>query len=505
MSEPTSCGLFRSSQGGGGPARVRSPVSGVSWSGTRAAMVGDGRFVSGVASGDPTSTSLVLWARVDGPPAPVAWTLTDDDDVVRASGVVRPDDAGVVRVEVDGLRPGNIYRYWFSTARGDGHEEARSPVGRTKTLAARPASIRLGVACCARWPSGEFTGYRALAERDLDLVVHLGDYIYEDGEGGARGAHDPPHECLALEDYDRRYAQYRSDADLQALHAAAPWMATLDDHEIDDNVARFGPTGRSSGTGVDPERRRAGVEAHARWMPQRTHGNGPTPRDRYVAMGDLCDLVLVDTRLGGRQGQVGDGGPAAQPTGAQSPQLLTDGQWEWLDDVVGRSTATWILLASQVQVAPLRLGWWPARSDGGRWPFRIAPVVNPDQWDGYPTERQRLIDLLDRHDRHDVVILSGDLHGRFVTSIRRPGRPDLAEVTTPSISAPTFGSMLDARLPVPSPWTARWIEMINPHIEHLDLHQHGSTVIDVDADTIRMTDAVRPDAWEWTLYRRPAR
>jgi alkaline phosphatase D len=240
-------------------------------------------------------------------------------------------------------------------------------------------------------------------------------------------------------------------------------------------------------------------------MPQRTHGNGPTPRDRHVALGQLCDLVLVDTRLGGREPQVGDGGAAAGPTAAESPRLLTDGQWEWLDDVIGRSTAPWILLASQVQVAPLRLGWWPTRSGSGRRPWRIAPVVNPDQWDGYPTERQRLIDLLDRHDRDDVVILSGDLHGRFATSIRRPGRPDIAEVTTPSISAPTFGSMLDARLPVPSRWTARWIKAINPHIDHFDLHHHGSTVVDVDADTIRMTDTLRPDAWNWTLRRRRPR
>jgi alkaline phosphatase D len=467
-------------------------------------MVG-GRFTSGVASGDPTSTSLVLWARVEGAPVPVGWTITDDVGAVQAMGVARPDERGVVRAEADGLRPGTDYRYWFTTDPVDGDDRSRSPVGRTRTLATRPGSIRLGVACCARWPSGEFTGYRALAARDVDLVVHLGDYIYEDGQGGDRGPHDPAHECLTPDDYDRRYAQYRSDPDLQALHAAAPWVATLDDHEIDDNVARFGPAGRPSAAGVDPERRVAGSDAHARWMPQRTHGNGPTPRDRHVAIGQLCDLLLVDTRLGGRQAQVGDGGPAVEQTAAQSPRLLTDDQWEWLDAIVGRSTASWILLASQVQVAPLRLGWRPTRSGSGRWPCRIASIVNPDQWDGYPGERQRLIELLDRHDRDDVLILSGDLHGRFATSLRRPGRPDLAEVTTPSISAPTFASMLDARLAVPSRWTVRWIEMINPQIHHLDLYHHGSTLVDVDADMIRLTDALRPDAWEWTLHRRPPR
>jgi alkaline phosphatase D len=460
------------------------------------------RFVSGVASGDPTTTSLVLWARVEGSPGAVTWTIADGHDVA-ASGEVEPDERGVVRAEVGGLLPGTPYRYWFTS---DGDTANTSAIGRTKTLAARPTSVRLGIACCARRPSGEFTGYRALVERDVDLVVHLGDYVYEDGAGGDRGAHEPPHECTTLDDYDRRYEQYRDDVDLGALHAAAPWVATLDDHEIDDNVARFNPTGRSSGTaGVDPERRRAGAEAHARWMPQRTHGNGPTPRDRHVAIGELCDLVLIDTRLGGREAQVGDGGPTVEPDASESPQLLSDDQWAWLDEIVGRSTAAWIIIGSQVQVAPLRLGWWPTRSGSGRRPFRLAPLVNPDQWDGYPEERRRLIELLDRHDRDDVVILSGDLHGRFATTIRRPGRPDLVEVTTPSISAPTFGSMLDARLPIPSRWTARWIELINPHIRHLDLHHHGSTVVDVDADTIRISDAVRPDSFALTSFRRNRR
>ena len=460
-----------------------------------------GRFVSGVASGDPTTTSLVLWARVDGDGAPVTWTVANGDGTVEATGRTRPDERGVVRVEVDGLRPGVAYRYWFAIADGAESDE-RSVVGRTRTLAVRPTSVRLGIVCCARWPSGEFSGYRALVDRDVDLVVHLGDYIYEDGDGGDRGDHDPPHECVALDDYDRRYAQYRGDADLQALHAAAPWVATLDDHELDADVSRFRSSGRTSAGGVDPERRRAGIEANTRWMPQKTHGNGPTPHDRHVAFGDLCDLVLVDTRYGGREAPVGDGGPAVEPTDAGSPRMLSDEQWEWLDEIIGRSTASWIILGSQVQVSPLRLGWWPTRSGSGRLPFRLAPIVNPDQWDGYPAERSRLIDLLDRHGRDDIVILSGDLHGRFATSLRRHGRPDVAEVTTPSISAPTFGSMLDARLPIPSRWMARWIEAINPQIRHLDLQHHGSTIVDVDADTIRVRDAVRPGDWDWTLHRR---
>ncbi len=451
------------------------------------------RFVSGVASGDPTPDSVVLWSRVD-PPARVGWALTDTDDSVVASGEADADERGVVRVCADGLRAGTDHLYRFTCG------QERSEVGRTRTIARNPSRVRLGVACCARLPSGRFTGYRALADREVDVVVHLGDYIYEDGDGGDRGPHDPPHECTTLDDYDRRYAQYRDDPDLLALHAVAPWVATLDDHEIDDNVARFGPAGGSPHA-VDPERRRVGAAAHARWLPQRSHGNGPTPRDRHLALGDLCDLVMVDTRLGGRAHQVGDhDGPTTEPPPPESPQLLSDEQWSWLDDIVAASTAPWILFASQVQVAPLRLGWLPTRPRTGRGPVRFAPVINPDQWDGYPAERRRLIDLLERHGRaDDTVMLSGDLHGRFATAIPRPGRRAIPEVTTPSISAPTFGSMLDARLPLPSSWTARWIKAINPHIDHLDLEHHGATLVDVERDAIRFRDAVRPDAWSLTL------
>jgi len=132
------------------------------------------RLESGVASGDPTPTSVVLWGRVDGAVAPVVWTLTDLVGVVAATGAVHPDERGVLRAEVDGLQPGTPYRYEFST------EDDHSPVGRTRTLAEQPSSERLGVACCARWPSGEFTGYGSLA--DVDLLIHLGDYMHEDGD-----------------------------------------------------------------------------------------------------------------------------------------------------------------------------------------------------------------------------------------------------------------------------------------------------------------------------------
>ena len=205
---------------------------------------------------------------------------------------------------------------------------------------------------------------------------------------------------------------------------------------------------------------------------------------------------MVDTRLGGRQEPAGRGPTKAgtsvgRETYADSSQrraLLNEAQWEWLDQVIGQVDGSWVLLASQVQVAPLRLGWLPRR----KWPLRLRPVVNLDQWDGYPADRQRLVELLDRHDIEKVVVLSGDLHSRFVTTIERPDGRSILEVTTPSVTAPSFATLIERRLPLPSRWrtwrvAARWIRLINPHIIDMELADHGTTLLEIDAESIVIT------------------
>ncbi len=475
-------------------------------------------FPWGVASGDPTPSSVVLWTRLDkrhgeslgspGPPV-VDWEVREVDhpvhtvgtrDVVDGAstrslamldGVADVDDDGTVRVHLTELSPGTRYTYRFSI-RG-----SWSAMGFTSTLDPESASVRLGIACCARLASGSLVAYEGLRLADPDLVVHLGDYIYEDGGGpdDDGSTPEPPRECRTLADYSTRYAQYRRDERLQALHRSVPWVATPDDHEITDDA--FPPENQAGDLpdDVDPpstERKESALAAHERWMAQHAHGNGPTTFDRHVPLGRVADLIMVDTRLGGRQEPVGSGPTSVhdESAGSRSGQrsLLCEEQWAWLDEKIGAVDRRWLILASQVQVAPLRLGWLPTRS----WPPALRPIVNPDQWDGYPADRERLVGLLDRHGIDKVLVLSGDLHSRFVTTIERSDGRRVVEVTTPSVTAPTFASLIQRQIPLPRAWrawrlAARWLRRINPHIIDMDLDEHGTTLLEVDADTIVIT------------------
>ncbi len=446
------------------------------------------RFTRGVASGDPTPTSVVLWTHITGVVADLRWSVLDAAGH-RVAGSVVPGPDGIATVEVGGLSPGTGYRYTFEA---DGEEIS----GRTATLPeGDPASFRLAVVSCARWASGHFDAYRRVAEAGPDLVIHLGDYIYEDGGGEARD-HDPPHECVDAADYERRHAQYRTDPDLQRLHASAPWVAIWDDHEAADDAWRWGSREHRGPPESWARRREAALAAFERWLPRGHQLDGPTPGDRLVSIGRLADVVLVDTRLAGREQPAGEaGGPAVARRSDR--RLLTEAQWGWLDEVVGASSAAWILLGSQVQVSPLRLAPLPNL----RWPpYRW--LINPDQWDGYPTERERLLRLLDRHERDDVLVLSGDLHGRFVTSTPGPDRL-VPELTTPSISAPPFATLVRRRLPAPAGLLTRWLSLVNPHIAALDLERHGGTILDVEADRIvaSWVDRQGPMAERWVLRR----
>lgn len=279
-------------------------------------------FPYGVASGDPSTSEVTLWTRVaddvvpGGGRASVDWWIEERAGGGRIRSGTETAVDGFVRIRVDDLPSGRELEYGFAA---DGR---RSPTGRTRTLERAPSRSTIAVVCCGRWPDGDFHLYRRVAEAEPDLVLHLGDYIYEDGDGGPRGPHSPSRPCHTADDYERRYRQYRSDPDLQALHRAAPWIAIWDDHEFANDAWRTGaPTSRTDEAWQ--RRRRAGAAAFHRWMPQRPHGNGPTSVDRSVALGPLGDVVLVDARMAGRERPAGgaDGPAVADPTSDR--RLLT--------------------------------------------------------------------------------------------------------------------------------------------------------------------------------------
>ncbi|MFM8305299.1 MAG: alkaline phosphatase D family protein [Actinomycetota bacterium] len=416
-------------------------------------------FALGVASGDPSADGFVLWTRLTqgtasggGMPAaevPVRWMVSSDEGmrtiVARDTVTARPDRAHAVHVVVTRLSPDRPY--WYRFVVGDDE----TPVARTRTLPAsdaRPRRLDFGFASCQNFCDGYYGAWGDVAsDDDLDLVVFLGDYIYESGLGGAVRAHDIP-EVVTLEQYRNRYALYRSDPHLRAAHACAPWLVTWDDHEVDNNYQGSTPEASSPTQGdAFPARRAAAYRAWWEHMPTRlAPPNGPDLRIfRRADFGRLARFHVLDTR------QYRSNEPCAPASvigpvcdAARAPEITVLGaeQERWLDRGLATSRAVWDVIAQQVVFSA----------------FAFTPgaegIRNLDQWDGYPEARRRVLRSLRRHDVRNPVVITGDVHASFVGDIpadfERPGSARIGtEFVGTSISSsgsPLLGSVLPTLL-----------------------------------------------------------
>lgn len=458
-------------------------------------------FRHGVASGDPLADRVVIWTRFTpagraSSPAVIGlrWEMARDtafaDIVASGEAEAAEDHDYTANVDVAGLEPATRYHYRFTAPSGE-----VSPPGRTRTAPepdAKVPSLRIGVASCAAWANGYFNAYRNLAARDLDLIVHVGDYIYEGSHRAGRPVRPVPRPdpVFRLDDYRRRYALYRTDPDVQALHARHPIAAVWDDHEISSGAWRDGASGHAPRRhGPWSERRRAAVSAYFDWMPMRApEQTEPDRIYRALGWGALADLFLIDTRLVGRDQPAGDGSIRIRP-GRHDRALLGEAQRQWLAAAVHERRPHWRIVANQVMMAP-------AGVLAGR-------IINPDQWDGYPDERRWLYDLFGTTDDGtgpgsqggggNVVVLSGDLHSSWVADL-----PIGAEFLTPSVTARSFAGSL---LPWPrlAPLAARIFLRQNHHLRMVDLRRHGYVVVDLDAER------AHADFWHVeTIHRRSA-
>jgi alkaline phosphatase D len=417
------------------------PVAGFTTERRRSPVSGD-PFTLGVASGEPTSDGLVIWTRLaptpladdglGGMPAralDVEWEVAADERfmrvVQRGITTAAPELAHSVHVELVGLRPGADYFYRFRTG---GH---LSPVGRTRTTPA-PGSLAPMTMCfasCSNYEQGWFTAYRRLADENPDLVLHLGDYQYEYAAGttGSVRTHVGS-ETVTLSDFRRRYAQYKTDPDLQAAHAAAPWLAVFDDHEVADNWADEVLSEPQPGFG---DRRAAALRAYYENMPLRA-SSMPIGADmrlyRRVQWGGLATFHMLDTRQYRDDQSCGDEigdcaerfDPFRTITGAE--------QERWLFNGFQQSRARWDVLGQQVFFSQLDLTPGPGRA------------VNPDAWDGYTANRDRIVAGLVDSPVRNAVILTGDVHSHWAAEVREtfddPSSPVVAtELVTTSISS----------------------------------------------------------------------
>ena len=397
-----------------------------------AQALGANPFTLGVASGDPWPDGFVIWTRLaprpldehGGMPAsrvPVRWEIAEDEGfrrVVRqGEAIAMPELGHSVHVEIDGLRPHRHYWYRFSTAGSE-----LSPVGRVRTAPLHDSAVdrvRIGVAGCQHYEMGEYDAWRHLSqEPDLDLIFHYGDYIYEGGpnplgprpSGWTAVRQHVGGEIYSVDDYRRRYAQYKSDPHLQAGHAACAFAASFDDHEIDNNFAAG-----IDQDGTAPEifalRRLAGLQAWYENMPVRkaqfpSLANGLTAY-RRLDWGRLLRTHVLDTRSY-RSDQPCDDGKLKPCTWAahDSPDMLGRTQEAWLEEGMG-NLATWNLLAQQVIVMPVDF-----RAKGAS-----ESAYATDLWDGYRPARRRLIESIKRGGQNNVIIASGDHHRHLVGEV----------------------------------------------------------------------------------------
>lgn len=497
-------------------------------------------FAHGVASGDPLPTAVVLWTRVTptaastpgsgaGPAVTVGWEVATDPQfrrIVRRGSVgTGPARDHTVKIDAGGLSPGTAYWYRFT------YGGTASPVGRTRTApapSARPARLRMAVVSCANLQAGWFSAYRHLAaRRDLDVVVHLGDYLYEyaPGEYQARDVvvrpHEPAREMVTLADYRRRHAQYKTDPDLQALHALAPWVITWDDHESANDAWSGGAENHTEGAeGTWSARRAASQQAYAEWMPVRYTAGGRLYR--RLRFGRLASLSMLDLRTYRDQQASSPVDPALDDP---DRTLAGPEQLDFLLDGLADPAVQWKLVGNPVMIAPVR---FPSTLDGdavrGIATLLDAPVspsgvpYNVDQWDGYPAERARVLGHLRDRGITDAVFLTGDIHSGWAAEL--PADPSTYPVTgdsvgvelvCTSVTSDNLDDILGTRPRTASLAVETAVKANNPHVKYLDFDSHGFSVLEVtpagaQMDWFVLVDRTDPDSaavWS-TSWRVPA-
>jgi len=456
----------------------------------REPSAGGSRFQHGVASGDPLGDRIILWTRVTprDPSAAqsidVRWRIGADADLRRivSSGTAQTAAARDFTVKVDaaGLQPGTTYYYAFDV---DGEQ---SPIGRTRTFPVSGAErMRFALVSCSNYPAGFFNVYAGIAKRlDLDAIVHVGDYIYEFGEGeyGAGAAINripqPPRESISLADYRARYATYRTDPDLQEAHRLFPFVAVWDDHELANDAWSGGAINHNpeKGEGDWAVRKAAGYKAYLEWMPIREVTDPGIHLYRTFHFGGLADLVMLDTRaLRDRQVASANAAALADP----SRTLMGAAQEAWMFDQLRasqRANTPWRLLGQQIMFASIT-------------PPGARPT-NTDAWDGYPAQRGRVLDFIDRERVRDLVVLTGDAHSSWGFDIprnpwngyRSNGGGSLAvEFVAPAISSPP-PAMFAAQ---DGNEAAAAVRVALPHLKYLDGVRRGYVVVDVTRSAVK--------------------
>ncbi|EIW7479167.1 TPA: alkaline phosphatase [Vibrio parahaemolyticus] len=492
-------------------------------------------FEHGVASGDPTQTQVIIWTRVTTAASyvDVSWQVASDMEFsnVVQSGVFTTDTGRdfTVKVDVQNLNANSQYYYRFIVG------EMMSEVGQTQTLPEDGVEkASMAVVSCANYPAGYFHVYREILNQHeqspFDVVLHLGDYIYEYGAGGyasedaAALGREPSKgaECITLDDYRKRYAQYRQDADLQALHAKLPMIAVWDDHELANDTWKNGAENHQDDEGSFIDRRAAAAAAWTEWLPVRENTFSNMLIYRQFSFGNLVNLMMLDTRLVGRDKPLdyfslnaptmeAIGGLVAQSRSADRELLGTE-QLAWLMNEFNTHDAKWNVLGQQVLMSRMEL---PSSvmtamfqlftsteekkteallaANTAITGYLADPSADPislpynlDAWDGYYVEREKVYQLA-KASSGNFVCLAGDTHNAWASELKDvSNNPIGVEFATSSVSSPGLEEYLAL-----DPVAIAQMEYTLPHLvselQWADIKQRGFMRVTFTADAAQST------------------
>lgn len=487
-------------------------------------------FLHGVASGDPTETSVILWTRVTpdstvmGNSIDVAWTIADDPNLenIIQSGMAEAtmDRDFTLKLTVTDLEAGSTYYYGFEAL------GKHSLTGKTKTTPTDTEHLKFGVLNCVNFQTGYFNAFHRLADRnDLDAIIFLGDLFYEYGDGVVANSSivadrpiEPKHEIVTLDDYRLRYSTYHLDTNFIRLLQQYPFISVWDDHEFANNAWIGGSTNHDpNNEGPWDDRKAAAQQAFFEWTPITEHPENHIQRS--IRYGDLAEIIMLDTRIVGREEPFFD----ILDPGVNNPDrtLLGAEQKAWMKDQVLNSDAKWKILGNQVVFAKFSMGWLTM----------LAPVQSfyqyesqfLDGWKGYPAEQQEVLDFISDNEIDNLIFLSGDIHTTFALDLPNTpnevmivdtstltqvpiyspspdydpetGEGSLAvEMIVPSATSPNFDEIFD-------PFTANFIQGFissdivfqdtiefgnpNPHLKYSHLTGHGYFIMDIKPDSVQ--------------------
>ncbi|KAJ3149559.1 hypothetical protein HDU89_003612 [Geranomyces variabilis] len=446
-------------------------------------VVTDVQFKHGVASGDPLADAVIIWTKVTStaPVVPVTYQVSTTNtftSIVSTGTVTTTADVDyTVKIDVTGLQPATNYYYRFISG-----DFAMSAAGKTHTIPvanADLASYRLAVVSCSNLPAGYFNAYAGIGKRDdIDIVLHLGDYIYEYqngkyGDGTSKGrVPQPDKELSTLADYRTRHAQYKADVDLQAAHLAHPWVTVWDDHEFADDSWIGGAEGTKPPVpGPWEARKLAAMRAYFEYMPIRAALiDGVGKIYRSFAVGNLFDLAMLDTRMAGREKtDVTDSGTINAP----NRTIMGFPQEKWFNDQLSASKARgakWRIVGNQVTFAPARVLW-------------NAILVLKDSWDGYPAARTRVLDHITSNHIDNVVFLTGDIHTSLTFNVPRNQNSGYDKKTgAGSLLVEFVGpSVTSMSITAAGAWA---LKAALPHLQFANGSKHGYMVVTITQEKV---------------------